>query len=152
MTDSNFTPEYNNEPVPGTESTVTPGLYPETVQPDTPDGVTNVPNFTEDPNNFTTAGGDASYPVPDLDLGDTYHPPTITEADPRIDEVLSLLHDLSAQIEQVTTDVNQKIDHLLQHIHEEEDNQPPVQYEGHVVLHPVSQPPAPDFNDGNQQY
>tara|TARA_B100000902_G_scaffold260567_1_gene246839 strand:- start:2219 stop:2653 length:435 start_codon:yes stop_codon:yes gene_type:complete len=143
MTDSNFTPEYNNEPVPGTEVTTTPGLHPETIQPDTPDGVTNVPYPTDDSANgsvtFTAPPADGTYTVPPTD----YHPPGL---DPRVDEVVSLLHDLSSQIEAVTNDVNQKIDHLLEHLHHQE---VPVQYEGHVVLHPVAQPPAPDYNDGN---
>ena len=71
MTDSNFTPEYNNEPVPGTEVTEQPGLYPENIAPDTPDGVTNVPYtengappytpVSEDPNVVITTDDTGTY-------------------------------------------------------------------------------------------
>ena len=127
MTDSNFTPEYNNEPVPGTEVTEQPGLYPENIAPDTPDGVTNVPYpVSEDPNVVITTGDTGTYNVPS----------TGGPADPRIDHVLGLLEELNA-----------KVEHLLEHAHDTPDccppQEPPVVYEGLVTLQPVPQQPAP---------
>ena len=110
-------------------------MYPENIAPDTPDGVTNVPYpVSEDPNvviTTTDAGAahrETVFNVPEQGIND-----------PRVDHILGLLDELNA-----------KVEHLLEHAHKEADCcEPPVQYEGHVVLHPVSQPPAPDYNDGN---
>tara|TARA_B100000287_G_scaffold45349_1_gene40614 strand:- start:152 stop:580 length:429 start_codon:yes stop_codon:yes gene_type:complete len=142
MTDSNFTPEYNNEPVPGTEVTEQPGLYPENIAPDTPDGTTNVPYtengappyhpVSEDPNVVITTGDTGTYSVPPH-----YDAPV---EDPRVDHVISLLEEL-----------NQKVEHLMEHAHSTPDccppPEPPVVYEGMVTLQPVPQGPPPEYQN-----
>ena len=127
MTNSNFTPEYNNEPIPGSEVTEQPGLYPENIAPDTPDGVVNVPySDPADSNVVITTGPDG-----------TFTPPVDAPVeDPRVDYVIQLLEEL-----------NQKVEHLMEHAHQDmpccPDPEPPVVYEGMVTLQPVPQPPAP---------
>ena len=131
MTNSNFTPESNNEPIPGTEVTEQPGLYPENIAPDTPDGVVNVPYpdptaVADDPNVVITTGPDGTFTAPS----------DAPVEDPRVDYVIQLLEEL-----------NQKVEHLMEHAHQDmpccPDPEPPVVYEGMVTLQPVPQQPAP---------
>tara|TARA_Y100001968_G_C19027746_1_gene558323 strand:- start:246 stop:650 length:405 start_codon:yes stop_codon:yes gene_type:complete len=134
MTNSNFTPEYNNEPVPGTEVTEQPGLYPENIAPDTPDGVVNVPYPTDD-----SANGSVTFDASTADETFTVdYPPA--PLDPRVDHVLGLLEELNA-----------KVEHLLEHAHKEADccppPEPPVVYEGLVTLQPVPQTPPPEYQN-----
>ena len=136
MTDSNFTPEYNNEPIPGTEVTEQPGLYPENIAPDTPDGVTNVPYpVSEDPNVvITTTDAGAAH------RETVFNVPEQGISDPRIDHVLGLLEELNA-----------KVEHLLEHAHDTPDccppQEPPVVYEGLVTLQPVPQTPPTEYQN-----
>ena len=122
MNEENFTPEYNNEPVPGTEVTEQPGLYPEQVPN------TNVPfeAVADDPNVVITTGADGTFTVPQ----------DAPAEDPRVDHVIALLEEL-----------NQKVEHLMEHAHQAP--APEIIYEGVVTLHPTPQGPPPDYNDGN---
>ena len=134
MNEENFTPEYNNEPVPGTEVTQQPGLYPENIAPDTPDGVVNVPYPTDD-----SANGSVTFDASTADETFTVdYPPA--PLDPRVDHVVGLLEELNA-----------KVEHLLEHAHKEADccppPEPPVVYEGLVTLQPVPQTPPPEYQN-----
>ena len=126
MNEENFTPEYNNEPVPGTEVTQQPGLYPENIAPPFPN--TNAPfePVANDPNVVITTGEDGTFTVPQ----------DAPVEDPRVDHVITLLEEL-----------NQKVEHLMEHAHQAP--APEIIYEGVVTLHPTPQGPPPDYNDGN---
>tara|TARA_S200000501_G_C20850228_1_gene755346 strand:- start:1821 stop:2084 length:264 start_codon:yes stop_codon:yes gene_type:complete len=86
----------------------------------------NEENFTppvpNDANVVITTGPDGTFTVPE----------GAPVEDPRVDYVIQLLEEL-----------NQKVEHLMEHAHGTPECEPPVVYEGMVTLQPVPQQPAP---------